>query len=88
MNIQHVKLALREVKKQKLSFLIAILGMAVSFAAVAHLLSYSLFYLNFDRQVDSPEEWYRLRLTELDPDFGELESGGFFVQTADRKSVV
>ena len=82
MNIQHVKLALREVKKQKLSFLIAILGMAVSFAAVAHLLSYSLFYLNFDRQVDSPEEWYRLRLTELDPDFGELESGGFFVQTA------
>ena len=82
MTIQHVKLALREASKQKLSFLIAILGMAISFAAVAHLLSYSLYYLNYDRQVDNPQEWYRLRLTELHPDFGELNSSGFFVQTA------
>lgn len=82
MTFQHVKLALREANKQKLSFLIAILGLAISIAAVAHLLSYSLYYLNYDRQVDNPQEWYRLRLTELHPDFGELNSSGFFVQTA------
>jgi putative ABC transport system permease protein len=80
--LQHIQLAFRQIGKQKFSFAIAILGLAISFAAVGHLVSYSLYYLDYDKSVENNEEWYRLRYSDLHPELGEIASASFFIPPA------
>lgn len=79
MILKHFKLAFRQISRQKYNFAIAILGLALSLAAAGHLISYSLYYLDYDKNVDNHEEWYRLRYSEVHPEFGEIASASFFI---------
>ena len=79
---KHIRLAFRQILRQKFSFAIAILGFAVGLAVVAHLISYSLYYLDYDRNVENKEEWYRLRYSQIHPELGEFSSASFFIPPA------
>lgn len=82
MILQYIKLAIRQIGKYKSSFAIAILGLALSLAAVGHLVSYTLFYLDFDKNVEHHDEWYRLRYSEIHPELGEIASASFYIPPA------
>ncbi|MCB5296065.1 MAG: ABC transporter permease, partial [Candidatus Cloacimonetes bacterium] len=82
MIIQYIKLAFRHIGKERFSFAIAILGLSISLAAVGHLVSYSLYYLDYDKLPDNYEEWYRLRYSEVHPELGEISSASFYLPPA------
>jgi len=80
--LQYIKLAFREIAKHKSSFAIAIIGLAISLAAAGLLISYSLYYLDYDKSVQNHEQWYRLRYSNLYPELGEIGSASFFIPPA------
>ncbi|MCB5257207.1 MAG: FtsX-like permease family protein [Candidatus Cloacimonadaceae bacterium] len=82
MIIKHVRMAFRQITRHKFSFIVAILGLAISLAAVGHLVSYALFYLDFDKKVENHDEWYRLRYSQVHPELGEIASADFFIPPA------
>lgn len=82
MIFKHIGMALRQLARNKLSFSIAILGLAISLAAVGHLVSYTRFYLDYDKKVENHEEWYRLRYSEVHPELGEHASASFYIPPA------
>jgi putative ABC transport system permease protein len=82
MIFNHIKLAFRQIGRYRFSFAIAIIGLAISLAAVGHLLSYSLYHLDYDRNVQNHEEWYRLRYSSVHPELGEMASASFFIPPA------
>ncbi|MCK9558206.1 MAG: ABC transporter permease [Candidatus Cloacimonetes bacterium] len=82
MILKHIKLSFRQIIRQKFSFAIAILGLALGLAAAGHLISYTLYYLDYDQNVENQGEWYRLRFSDLHPEFGELATASFFIPPA------
>lgn len=74
----YLKVATLQLKKQKISLGIAIIGLAISITATALLASYCAFYLDYDRNVDHHEQWYRLRLSRIDPIAGEIQESNFY----------
>lgn len=53
MILQYIKLAIRQIARSKFSFAIAIIGLAISLAAAGLLISYSLYYLEYDKGVQT-----------------------------------
>ncbi|HQQ67199.1 MAG TPA: hypothetical protein PLX77_00075 [Candidatus Cloacimonadota bacterium] len=82
MIMQYIKLALRQIRKHKSSFAIAIIGLAISLAAAGLLISYSLYYLDFDKGVQDHEQWYRLRISSSHPDYGDVDFATFYINPA------
>ncbi len=74
----YLKVAIVQLKKQKIGLGIAIIGLAISIMATALLASYCAYYLDYDRNVDNHEQWYRLRLSRIDPMAGEILESGFY----------
>ncbi|MDD2507337.1 MAG: ABC transporter permease [Candidatus Cloacimonetes bacterium] len=79
---KHILMAFRQIGRQRFSFGIAILGLAISLAAFGHLLSYSRYYLDYDKNAENHREWYRLRYSEVHPEMGEHASASFFIPPA------
>ncbi|HOA29249.1 MAG TPA: ABC transporter permease [Candidatus Cloacimonadota bacterium] len=79
---KHIRMALRQMGRQRFSFGIAILGLAISLAAFGFLLSYSRYYLDYDKNVENHQEWYRLRYSEAHPEVGEHATASFFIPPA------
>ena len=79
---RNIKLALHNIRHDKLNFAIAILGLSVGLVSAALITSYCLYYFNFDRNVANPGEWYRLRLTTTTPEDGDTNYSGFYSETA------
>lgn len=82
MIFRYIKHALVLLRKEKLNFGIAILGLAFSLSAAALLASYCLYYFGYDRSVSDPDEWYRLRLNTYNAVDGEKKESGFYLGTA------
>lgn len=82
MTLQYIKLAIRQIAKHKSSFAIAIIGLAISLAAAGLLISYSLYYLEYDKGVQDHEQWYRLRISSSHPDYGDVDFSTFYINPA------
>lgn len=82
MILQYLKLALRQIAKHKANFAIAIIGLALSLAAAGLLISYSLYYLEYDKGVQDHEQWYRLRISSSHPDYGDVDFSTFYINPA------
>ncbi|MFA7095886.1 MAG: FtsX-like permease family protein [Gammaproteobacteria bacterium] len=82
MLFQNIRFALKMMKKNRISFGIAIIGLSLSLVASILILSYCLFYWNFDKSVSSQSEWYRLRLSSVSSEGEAVHESGFYLQTA------
>ena len=82
MILQYIKLAIRQIARSKFSFAIAIIGLAISLAAAGLLISYSLYYLEYDKGVQDHDKWYRLRISSSHPDYGDVDFSTFYINPA------